>query len=170
MRRWPGQMAAVSATTQAWRTLTPTTGSPDVGAALGYPPHRIEEDVYLLGGVVEGERWADRRLEPQSPQRGLRAVMTGAHRDSLGVQRLAYLERLVTGQHERQHAGLLLGGAHQAHTRDVRQPRCRILQQGVLVCRDAFDAQPLHVAQCLGEPDRVRDVAGAGFELRRWAL
>src|ERR1700753_3627877 len=110
MRRWPGQMAAVSPAPEPRRTRTPPTGSPAVGAALGDPPHRIEEDVYLLVGVVEGERWAARRLEPQSPQRGVRAVMTRAHRDSLGVQRLAHLARLLTGQHEGQHAGLLLGG------------------------------------------------------------
>src|ERR1700753_4054914 len=116
MRRWPGQMAAVSATAQACRTLTPTTGSPDVGAALGDPPHRIEEDVDLLVGVVEGERRADRRLEPQSPQRGLRAVMTRAHRDSLGVQRLAHLARLLTREDGRKDAGPLLCGAPQART------------------------------------------------------
>src|SRR6202012_936582 len=144
----------------------PNGDSADVCAAFGDTPHRIEEDVDLLVGVVEGERRAHGRLQPQPPQRGLRAVMTRADRDSFGVQSLADLERFVTGEYEGQHAGVLRGGAHQAHTGDVRQSRCRILQQGVLVCSDAFDAQPLHVTQCLGEPDRVGDVSGAGFELR----
>ncbi len=40
----------------------------------------------------------------------------------------------------------------------------------MLVGRDALDAQPLHVAQRLGKPDGVGDVAGAGLELGRRPL
>ena len=79
-------------------------------------------------------------------------------------------ERFVAGQHEGQHAGLLLGGADQSHPGNVGQQRSGVLQQCVLVGRDPLDADLLDVAQRLAEPDGVGDVAGAGLELVRQPL
>src|ERR1700722_19014985 len=51
--RWPKFQPLA----QARRKVTPATeGSADVGSAFGDTPHRVEEDVDLLVGVVEGER------------------------------------------------------------------------------------------------------------------
>src|ERR1700731_1105303 len=144
---------------EIWRS------SADVCAALGDPSYRVEENVDLLERVVERKRGTDRGFQSQATQDRLRAVMAGAHRDAFGVERLAHLKRVVSGQHERQHAGLFGCGAHQADTRDVGQPRSRVVQQRALVRGDALQAQPLDVPQRLSEADGVGDVAGAGLEL-----
>jgi hypothetical protein len=66
-------------------------------------------------------------------------MVSRAYRDALGVERLSDLQRFVAGQHERQHARLLLRGAHQPHALDVGESRCRVVQQRMLVGRDALD-------------------------------
>ena len=56
-------------------------------------------------------------------------------------------------------------GADQADAVDVGQSRSGVLEQCMLVGRDAFDANPFDVAQRLAETDGVGDVAGARLEL-----
>ena len=111
-----------------------------VRAALGDPAHRVDEDVDFVVGVVERERRSDGGFHTHTAQDGLGAVVAGAHGDALGVEGLADFDGVVSGEHEGQHAGLLIGGPDQSHPGDDGQPWGGVFQQGVFVGGDPVDA------------------------------
>src|ERR1700726_2501850 len=48
-----------------------------------------DQAVNVGAGIVEGERGAHRRLEPEAPQDRLRAMVACAHGDAFAIERLA---------------------------------------------------------------------------------
>jgi hypothetical protein len=88
-------------------------------------------------------------------------MVSGAHRDALGVQCLADLKGFMARQHERQHAGLLLGRADDAHPVDIGKTRCGVLEERMLIRRNTFDTNMFHVPQCLTQAHRVGDDANS---------
>ena len=70
------------------------------------------------------------------PQRRLGTVVAGPDRDPLAVECLANLDRVEARHHERQHAHLLAGGAHQAQPVDGGQAAGGVFEEGVLVDGD----------------------------------
>ena len=128
------------------RRLCKTPGlSRWLNPACAPPAHHGRQPVDFLGGVVEGQRGPHGGLHAEAPQDGLGAVVAGAHGDAFGVERLAHLGRGPALEHEGQYAGLVGRRADQAQAGDGRQRLRAVLQQIVLVARDALHAQGLHV-------------------------
>jgi hypothetical protein len=74
--------------------LSGKTGA--VGQADQYGDHAV----HLFAGVIEGERGPHGGFHAETAQDGLRAMMTGTHRDAFLVEPVGL----------RSHVGLLLGG------------------------------------------------------------
>ena len=97
-------------------------------------------------------------------------MVARAHGDALVVQGAPHFRRLVAGQHERGHAGLLERRADQAHAGNGLQLVRRVFQQRVLIGGDVVQADALHVIDGRTQAHGIGDIARARLETVRHAL
>jgi len=69
--------------------------------------------VYIIDSIVEGQRGSHRGFKTESAVRGLRAMMAGANRNSLLIERLPNVLRAPLVENKGKDACLLLGGPDQ---------------------------------------------------------
>ena len=75
----------------------------------------IHKGVYLVLGVIEGERGSHHALHAEVLHHGLGAVMTSAHGYAEAVEECAHVEVVYVAHEERHHSILALGCAEEAH-------------------------------------------------------